>query len=135
MTLIKGIYEYRKQGAQKRIELYLNVRRKFDDNRTFSEIRQLLDDDDPKVADIPFKDRSDYAAYFEEIALLENTGVIKPDVAFYMFGWEAIQCWNSEPFWKDFPKEDRYWGLFRMFVKEMQSKELQFQLQYKAFRF
>src|ERR1051325_4384779 len=87
LTLVKAIYEYRKQGAHKRIELYLDVRRKFDDNPIFSEIRRLLDENDPKVADISFKDRSDYAAYFEEIALLENTGVIKPNVAFYMFGW------------------------------------------------
>jgi hypothetical protein len=135
LTLIKVIIEYSQQGAQKRIELYLSVRRKFDDNATFAEMRRLLDKGDAKIAEFSFKDRSDYASYFEEIALLKNSGVIKRDVAFYMFSWEAIQCWKSGGFWQGFDKSDRYWGLLRLFVEEMESMGRHFEVKNKAFKF
>jgi transglutaminase-like putative cysteine protease len=135
LTLIKAIVEYSQQGAQKRIELYLKVRSKFDDNPTFAEIRRLLDDGDPRIAEFSFKDRSDYASYFEEVALLKNSGVIKPDVAFYMFAWEATQCWQSDDFWQGFDKSDRYWGLLRIFVEEMESISKGFEVRRKEFKF
>ena len=134
-TLIKAFVEYSQQGAQKRIELYLKLRSKFDDNPTFAEMRRLLDDGDPKIAEVSFKNRSDYASYFEEIALLKNSRVIKPDVAFYMFAWEATQCWQSDDFWQGFDRNDQYWGLLRIFVEEMEAIGKRFEVGNKAFKF
>jgi hypothetical protein len=42
-TFIRSTAEYIRQGTQKRIELYLNMRAKFDGNEKFTEIRNLLE--------------------------------------------------------------------------------------------
>ena len=49
--------------------------------------------------------------------------------------WEATQCWQSDDFWQGFDKSDRYWGLLRIFVEEMQSIGKDFEVRRKAFRF
>ena len=135
-TFIRSTAEYVRQGTQKRIELYLDIRKKFDANSKFTEIRNLLDKEDRAITKISLKERQDYAAYFEEVAILMNSGVLKPDVAFYMFSYEAIQCWESELFWHGISRDqDYYWGLLRMFVTEMKQKRKIFVLTPRRFVF
>lgn len=99
-------------------------------------MRQLLDRRDPKIANSASK----IAATTLHISKrshcwLRNAGVIKPDVAFYMFSWEAIQCWAGKQFWDRFDKGDRYWGLLRTFVEEMASMARDFEVDPKSFKF
>ena len=39
-----------------------------------------------------------------------------------MFSSDAILCWENQYFWQDFDKSDKYWGMLKVYVKEM--KEL-----------
>jgi hypothetical protein len=103
-TFAHGIIEYIKQGSQKRAEHFNNMRKKLKENSTFTKIRELLEDNDKALCDVSFSDRRDFLGFFEEIALMVNSKLLRKNVAHYMFGYYVIQCWNSEHFWIDINK-------------------------------
>src|ERR1043166_6047674 len=94
-TLIKGVIEYTEQGAQKRVDRFLEMRRRFKENQTFTSICALLEHDDEALRDVAFHAKRDFLGFFEEVALLVNSGLIRPQVAHYMFGYYALKCWES----------------------------------------
>lgn len=134
-TLVKSLLEYMSQGAQKRAEQFIVMRKRFKENVDFKEMLDLLERDDPKLAKIPFKEKRDLLGFFEEIALMTNTGLIRRPVAHYMFGYYAIKCWESENFWEGVNRRAIYWALFRDFVDQMREVENSFRYHRSTFRF
>ncbi|MBA2491984.1 MAG: hypothetical protein H0V34_09855 [Gammaproteobacteria bacterium] len=134
-TLLKGVIEYSHQDAQKRAEHFLNMRKRLKDNSTLEELCALLEVDDPKLVDVPFKDKRSLLGFFEEISLMMNSGLIRKAVAHYMFGYYAIRCWDSKHFWCDIEKNSIYWTVFREFVEDMKSMEKHFSFNRRHFRF
>jgi hypothetical protein len=118
-TLIKAFLEYRNQGIQKRVERFLEMRKRLDENAQFKEICNLLEDKDPRLAEIPFKEKRDLLGFYEEIAIMLNSGIIRREVAHYMFGYYAIRCWESGDFWRNVRRESPYWAVFKNFALEM----------------
>ncbi|HET9765930.1 MAG TPA: hypothetical protein VFS60_03730 [Thermoanaerobaculia bacterium] len=123
LALIKGVFEYSAQGAQKRADLFFAMREKLKENETYREIFALLEDDSPKLLEVAYKDRRDLLGVFEELALLLNSGLITEAVAHYMFGYYAIACWDSTNFWADMTRDSPYWSAFRDLVTRMQQRE------------
>jgi hypothetical protein len=74
VTLVKGFIEFTAQGAQKRVEQFASMRKRFKDDTGFKEICDLLETDHPKLREVPFKDKRDFLGFFEEIALMLNSG-------------------------------------------------------------
>jgi hypothetical protein len=74
---------------------------------------------------------------FEQVALLVNSGLMRREVAHYMFGYRAIRCWNSTQFWAnlDDKDSDMYVSLFKDFVRQMQEVEASFKFDSGRFRF
>ncbi|MCD9186637.1 MAG: hypothetical protein LUM44_09395 [Pyrinomonadaceae bacterium] len=134
-ALIKGVYEYIKQGAQKRAEQFFEMRNRFKDKDSFKEIADLTELDDPKLKEIPFKEKRDYLGFMEEIAISVNSKLIKPEIAHYMFGYYAIKCWKSRNFWSDINRDSLYWIVFKTFVEKMQEIEKNFEYDEKRMRF
>jgi len=134
LTFFVGLNEYRRQGAQKRVDLFIEMRRRLKENETFKKISDLLDDENPELQEIPFKDKRDYLGLFEEVALMLNSGLIRKQVAHYMFGYYAIRCWESEYFWMNVNRESVYWKVFRRFYEQMKQIETSFQYNDKEFR-
>lgn len=127
LTLAKAVNEYRRQGTIKRIEFFLEARNRLKTNAQFQEISILLESDDPKLAEIPMQHKIEFVGFFEEIALLVTSRVIRKEVAHYMFGYYALKAWDSRNFWLLAERPDRpldrdnepYWFLFRSFVHAM----------------
>jgi hypothetical protein len=134
-TLIKGVIEYAHQGAQKRAEHFVAMRKRLKENAVFEELCALLETDDPKLREIPFKDKRSLLGFFEEVALMMNSGLIRKDVAHYMFGYYAIRCWESEHFWSEVNRKSTYWALFRDFVEKMKALESSFSFHGRRYRF
>lgn len=122
-VLSNGIIEYGRRGRQVRAEQFIRMRSRLKENATFKEICALLETDDPKLIQIPFADKRDFLGFFEEVALMMNSNLIKKEVAHYMFGYYAIQCWRSDNFWKDVNRESVYWSVFRDFSSQMEKLE------------
>lgn len=135
VTLAKGVYEYVRQGAQKRAEQFIEMRRRLKENDTFRELAALIEMNDPKLQGVPYKDKRDYLGFFEEIALMVNSGIIRIELAHYMFGYYAIRCWESDCFWGDVNRDSQYWVLFKEFVRKMKEIEDSFAYDERKFRF
>ncbi|MFA7241717.1 MAG: hypothetical protein WC091_16520 [Sulfuricellaceae bacterium] len=118
--IYKGFSEYRLQGVQKRADFFFKKQSEFFANKSFGEIRSLLENDNPELAFISFEEKRAYLTFFEEIALLKNSRLINEDVAFYMFGYYAIKCYESENFWFDVVNKEIYWSVFLAFAATMQ---------------
>ena len=67
--------------------------------------------------------------FFEDIAFLMNSGLIRKEVASYMFAGDAIKAWNDDLFWSNDSREHPYWSLLKDFVSEM--KDYETRLPYK----
>ena len=122
-TAIVGLKQYRLQGEQKRATFFLSMRSKLKQNTKFKEISALLEKDSPKLKKVAFAEKRDYLGFFEEVALMMNSGLIKKEVAHYMFGYYAIICWDSKNFWLDVNRNSPYWYLFKNFVEQMKEIE------------
>jgi hypothetical protein len=135
--LAKALIEYTQQGRQKRAEQFFDLRRRLKDSNEFKRIAGLLDDPSAaeELAHVPFVEKRDYLGLFEEVALVVNSGLIKPEVAHYMFGYYAIRCWESEPFWAGVNRDSPYWSLFAYFAQQMARIEQASRFKPSALRF
>ncbi|WP_242928595.1 hypothetical protein [Pontibacter vulgaris] len=122
-TFIKAIFEYRLQGRQKRAEFFDKFKTTFKTEKRILNITQLLEKDDPQLASIPLIDRYYFIGLYEQIAIAVNSGLIKRDVAHYMFSYFALCCWESKYFWIDINRESYYWSVFQEYVLTMQKLE------------
>jgi hypothetical protein len=124
-TLIKAIFEYDRQNASKRFEIFQGMNKRFDDGN-FMKIREFLDNDDAELVKFDYTSKHNFLGFFEELAISVNSKVMSKEVAYYMFGYYAIRCYNSIHFWggeKMLQKDSIYWSLFRQFAEEMQVME------------
>jgi hypothetical protein len=128
-TLVKGVLEYQRQGAQKRAELFFSLEKQFLENEKFREIFELLERDDPKLAILPFRDKLHYLGYYEHIALMLNSDLLNPVVAHYMYGYYALRCADSKNFWAGVERDSPYWSLFMDFAGQMRALENSFDRQ------
>lgn len=139
VTFVKSVLEYVNQGVQKRAEHFIEMRRRLKENETFKQLCALLETDDPALAAIPFADKRDFLGFFEEVALMLNSGLIRKEVVHYMFGYYALRCWESEHFWQNgnhgVNRDSIYWSLFRDFTQRMQEAEREYRYTRRRFRF
>ena len=125
--LFKGVIEFSLQGAQKRAEIFLKKQGEYFANKSFNEIRNLLEKDDAKLKKISFEEKRAYLTFFEEIAILKNTGLFKSDLTYYMYGYYATKCLESSHFWanennEDINKDPIFWNVFNRFAVEMKNR-------------
>lgn len=129
ISLIIGICEYRRQNKMNRVEKFVLMRHRFKENEKFKKLRALIEDDSLELLNISLEDKRDFLGFFEEIALMMNSGLIPKNVVSYMFGYYAIKCDDSKNFCKGkdgnivIQKDKIYWVLFQKFVREMRQEE------------
>jgi hypothetical protein len=111
------------------------MRRKLTEKATFKNLCDLLAENDPKLKDIPIGERHDFLGFFEEVALIVNSGFMRKEVAFYMFGYYVIQCSKSNYFWDKINRDSIYWSLFNDFAEQMQNEEDSFEPDRIKYRF
>jgi hypothetical protein len=134
-TLAKSVIEYVKQGAQGRAKQFSELRVRFKSDPTFRNICDLLENDSPDLRKVPPGAKIDFLGFYEEIALLVNSRLMKKHVAHYMFAYYAIRCWESDNFWQNQMNRDSpYWALFRYFVSQMAEIEKAFQFNPKGYK-
>jgi hypothetical protein len=142
-TLVMALLEYARQGRQKRAEHFFDLRLRLKENVDFATIAVLLDEADSsdsseaeeKLASYSFRAKRDYVGLFEEVALAMNSGLLRPQVAHYMFGYYAILCWECGAFWANVNKFTKYWSLMDDFYEKMKAQQDDFEFRAKDFRF
>jgi len=135
IAFANGLLEYRRQGAQKRVEHFTLLRRRLKENPIFKEICALMFANDPRLADVDAQDKRDFIGLLEEVALMTNSGLIRPELAHYMFGYYTVKCSESKDFWANLTLDDTYWNLFHDFARDMKVKEASHIYDRKKLRF
>lgn len=134
-TFINGILEYGRQGRQKRADQFVQLRRRLKENEIFKHITDLALRNDDALIHVSPADKRDLLGLFEEVALMMNSGLIRKEVAHYMFGSYAIACWQSEHFWNNMDRNSYYWQVFNEFAREMKRIEQHAQYNVRTMRF
>ena len=133
-TAIKALIEFRKQGVTKRAEIFLQMRSRLREDPSFKEICQMLESDNEMLRQISLIEKDRFLGFFEELALIKKSGFINDDVCFYMFGYFAIKCLDSENFWADLNRSHNLWNLFMDFAQHMKNTRDTFSYEGKNFR-
>jgi hypothetical protein len=120
ITLIKGLIEFRKSTVTKRLELFLSMRSRLREDSNFIEICELLEGDHAKLRAIPLVQKDRFTGFFEELAVMRNSGLMTDELALYMFGYYAILCNKSENYWHGLNKKQVLWSLFFDFASDME---------------
>ncbi len=123
-TFLSGLVEYARQANLRRGEAFIAMRRRFLEDPLFREILNLLDRDDPRLAELPVQDRRNFVGFLEEVALMCGSKMIRREVAHYMFGRYVSLADASQHLWRGLDKEGRYWSLFRRYAAENRAMEL-----------
>lgn len=145
-SFIKGIIEYKKQGSQKRAEYFNNIHMNFIENDVCKNINELLRNDSEELIYVSSSDKRSFLGYFEEIALLMNSNIIKKEIVHYSFGAYIIRCCKSKYFWiiadkdnktepKKIDKNNIHWSLFLDFAKTMEQMEEEFKFNKEKYKF
>jgi hypothetical protein len=121
VTVFRAVYEYSKQNLLARFEKYTNLSKGWSEDKDIQEMIVLLDDDPQgKLINIHYSKKEAFVGFYEEIALMLESGLLKQQIAYYMFGYHTIRCYESKDFWtKEMDLESRYWTLFRRFAEQM----------------
>lgn len=135
VALIMGVIEYAHQGAQKRAEHFITMRKRLKESVFYEEICALIEIDDEGLRGTPFKDKRTFLGLFEEVAIMMNSGLIRKQVAHYMFGYYAIRCWESANFWHGVNRDSFYWSVFRDFAAQMKELERGYSFKRRNYRF
>jgi hypothetical protein len=70
MTLIKGYMEYRRNAILGRVQHFSSLKQEFKENATIAKITELLETDDPQLANVPPRDKWHFLCFFEEVTIL-----------------------------------------------------------------
>lgn len=119
LTLWQGLFQYSRQGHATRASQFIQMRRRFLEDETFRTILNLIATNDGRVSEVAIQDRRNLVGFLEEVALMMNSGLIRPEVAHYMFGYYALKIDSCAEFWTDLDRESKYWQVFREFVHQM----------------
>ena len=100
------------------------MRRRFLEEKSFQGILTKIHDGCPEIGQTSIQDRRNLVGYFEEVALMMNSGLIRPEVAHYMFGYYVLLIDDCESFWQDLDRLGDYWAVFRAFAARMKSMSI-----------
>jgi hypothetical protein len=99
LTLGKGVFEYTTKNTLDRFSKFQEMRKRLKDNAEFREILNLAETNNPALKDVSFAVKRDLVGFFEEIALMVYSGILRKEVAQYMFGYYAIRLYDADNFW------------------------------------
>ena len=120
ITIIKGYQEYKRSLKQKRVELFVRYREKLRNNAILKNILELLAANNIEgIQKLSKSDKYFFIGFYEEVALMVNSKIMRPEIAHYMFAHYAKMCLKNEEFWLDINKEGAHWRVFHEFVEQM----------------
>jgi hypothetical protein len=124
-AVLTFLWNFIGENRRKRSELFLKMRDYFRTSESLGPLGNLIEvTDQTEIDKIDVDSRSELPAFFEDLAIIVNSGTVGADVAHYFFGYYVIKCWDNDAYWKDMreSKDDPYWRLLKLFVAEMRKQ-------------
>ena len=113
-----GYVEYKEQGKQKKAEYFFELRKRFKENLIFSKIRNNITNSENNS--ITVQEMKDYLGFFEELQIMINSGLLKKETAYYMFGVYAVACVNNDDTirYTTYRIDDNLLSVFKLFFDD-----------------
>lgn len=119
VTFVTGTLEYRRRGQHERAETFIRMRSRFQESPVFRRILDLLSTNDPAVKDVSVQDRRNLVGFLEEVGLMVNSKLVRPEVAKLMFGVYVDLVNKSDDFWEGMDRTSVDWTMFRRFSETL----------------
>jgi hypothetical protein len=139
-AFLRAMYVYRQQKRRdhelaeasdrlKRFEKFQEMQRRFREDESIARVlRFLYPSQYPgQKVDVSEADKFAFMGFYEEIAIMINSGLISADLAYWTIGLDASNFYNTEQSYRN----DRTWTLFNSFAqkvgaryREISSKEI-----------
>jgi hypothetical protein len=116
-------WEYRKKNRADRATHFVELRRRFLEDRDFRRIQELLITDDPGLQEIPKQERRNFIGFLEEVGLMASSGIVRREIAWCMFGRYIELADASQNLWHGLDPESKYWTVFRQTVKLIEEED------------
>ena len=125
LSFSKGIYEYIRQGNEKRALNFFKLEHEFFSNQSNVLICKLIEDDSSDLLIISYEDKVKFLGFMEQIALLVNSKLLSLEVACYVYGYYVLKCNDSVNFWSNnMDKGSEFWNLFFSFLKKIEQIDI-----------
>lgn len=103
----------------KRTEFLLTQHRRLFDDPVLYQVLTYLDADDAALARPEMWNANrKFLTFIEEMAILVESRLVDPEVAYYMFGYYAIRARDGKNFNANINDIEEYWRLFRRFCRD-----------------
>jgi hypothetical protein len=103
----------------KRTEFFLAQHRLLFSDPILYDVLQYIDGDASELTDEPMWDKKrKFLTFIEEISLLTSSDLIKPSIAYYMFGYYAVSAKNGENFMVGINADRIHWQVFYEFCEK-----------------
>ena len=116
--------ETERQGRLNRFEKFQQMHSRYQEDSSIQVVLRSLypeqiEGDKEKQSPATLEDKLNFMGFYEELAIMVNSGLLRPETAYYTFGVDSGKFWEKETYWHDDPT----WKLFRSFVQD--AKEFQ----------
>lgn len=123
-VFFKGILEYSHQNAMRRLELFQSMRKRFEESAPIQRVREALESEkEDSLAALSKKDKVDFLAFYEDLALMVDSGLMRSEIAQYWFSFYILMANDEQGFWADLDANLPYWKVVRQFATDMQRAE------------
>ena len=122
VTLWTGMAQWARAQHAARADQFVAMRRRFLEDLTFRRLLDLLATGDAAIARESIQDRRNLAGFLEEVGLLVNSGLLRFQVARYMFGPYVRLVDASPDFWTGLDREGESWAVFHAFAARLRAE-------------
>jgi hypothetical protein len=95
-TLVKTVGEFRLQNRLKRFEKYQEMNKFYTGDPTLTTLRDALRTGGEVLATHDVIEKYKFMAFYEDIAMMRQSGLMRMEVAAYLFGYDAREA-SSHP--------------------------------------
>jgi hypothetical protein len=120
-TLVKAVMEFKRQNALKRFEKYQEMNNVYTHDATLTAFRDALRAGGETLAKYEVIEKYRFMAFYEDIAMMCQSGLMRIEVAAYLFGYDARKAANTDEFAANLEniREDPNWTLFWCFCDRL----------------
>jgi hypothetical protein len=111
-----------------RFEMFQQMQKRYREDKAIEAVLRAMYPEQyqpppPPVAlkDVPTADKFTFMSFYEEVAVMVNTGLMDPDMAYWFFGLDAANFYNKETEFRT----QRTWTLFNTFAQKVADRHPQ----------
>jgi hypothetical protein len=120
-SFVKAVIEYVRQTTIKKFEKFQEMSRRFDETEDIQHIILLLRSGSEELRELEVSRKEVFICFFEEIAYMVSSKIMRESVAFYSFGFYAYLCVDNDRFWSNISRDEPFYRVFVDFCRKSEA--------------